>query len=205
MILVDDRPYGQPCPPEKTVRDLARESCEPGAGQGRRMVVAIYCDGQAVADEALDAVLDSPASSFEQLELQTQPVAGLVRTTLEQAAGLVDDAAGVRHAAADLLDRGSNAEAMGELQKLLEIWRQLQASLVFSAEALGLDLDSLEVGGNRLPELVELMKANLADLREAIRNQDAVLIGDLLRYEMEEVFNRWASLLAGLKSSVQSS
>lgn len=202
MILIDDQPYGQSCPPDKTVRELAQEACAETPGQARRMVVAVYCDGKAMDGADLNAVLDAPAASFGQLELQTQPVAALVRTTLEQAIALVESAGTVRSSAADLLERGDHVGAMGQLQKLLEIWRQAQQSLVFSGEALGIDLDSLEVEGTRFADLLTIMKANLADLREAMRNQDPVLISDLLRYDLEDVFNKWGSLLASMKSAV---
>ncbi|HPU33548.1 MAG TPA: hypothetical protein PK184_12695 [Phycisphaerae bacterium] len=202
MILIDDQPYGQSCPSDKTVRELARETCAATSDQARRMVVAIYCNGKAVTDDELNAVLDAPAGSFEQLELQTQPVAGLVRTTLEQAIALVDSAAPIRAAAADLLDGGDYVAAMGQFQKLLEIWRQLQQSLVFCSQALEINLDTLTLDGCRFTDLANLTKANLADLREAIRNQDPVLIGDLLRYDLEEVFAKWETLLRAMQQSV---
>jgi hypothetical protein len=205
MILIDDQPYNRPCAADKTVRELAHEVCADPDSRACRLVVAVYRDGQPVVADQLGAILDSPIASFDDLALQTQPVAALVRSTLDQALGMLAEASAARTAAADLLDRGRQPEAMQQIQKLLEIWRQLQQSLSFSAEALGINLDSLEADGCRFPDLVNTMKATLQDLREAMRNQDSVLIADLLRYEMEDVFNRWATLLAGLKASIPAS
>jgi len=201
MILIDDQPYGQSCPPDKTVRELAQEACAETAGQERRMVVAVYCDGEAVEGEALNAVLDQPAVSFGQLALQTQPVAGLVRTTLEQAIALVESADDIRGSATDLLDRSEYAPAMKQLQKLLECWRQIQQSLVFCSEAMGINLDSLTVEGVQFADLVNTMKANLADLREAMCNHDPVLISDLLRYDLADVFAKWQALLRAVQAA----
>jgi hypothetical protein len=203
MILVDDRPYMQDCPSDRTVRDLAREVCADSPGEGRRMVVAVYCDGQAVAEKNLDAVLSAPLASFGELALQTQPVAALVRTTLEQAIAMLEELSAIRLAAADALDRGEEPAAMQEIRKLLQIWQQVQQSLVFSAEAMGIDLDSLEVEGYHFTNLVSQMKGGLGSLREAMCNHDAVLISDLLRYDLENLFAKWTSFLAMLGSSIQ--
>jgi hypothetical protein len=203
MLLIDDEPYGQSCPSEMTVRELARAVCADPSPQGRRLVVAVYRDGQPVPSDDLNAVLDAAVADFPDLALQTQPVAALVRSTLDQALAMLEDASGIRTAAADYLDQGRQPEAMQQIQKLLEIWRQVQQSLTFSAEALAIDLDSLEADGDRFPDLVNTMKANLEDLREAMRNQDPVLIADLLRYELEGVFMKWGRLLNGLRQSAE--
>lgn len=204
MILIDDQPYGQTCPAGMTVRELAHDVCSSVGPQSRRLVVAIYRDGQPLTDDELGAILDAPVADFADLALQTQPVAALVRSTLDQALAMLEDASAIRTAAADLLDQGRQPEAMQQIQKLLDIWRQTQQSLTFSAEALGIDLDSLEADGCRFPELIGTMKANLEDLREAMRNQDAILIADLLRYELEEVFTKWGRLLNDLRQSAES-
>lgn len=202
MILIDDRPYPQPCPPEMTVRDLAREICA-DTTLGRRLVVSLHCDGRPVADAEMDAVLDAPADSFDRLDLVTQPVAALVRTAMHQAMNLIDDASACRDAAADALERGERPAAMSELQKFLDIWRQVQESMLASAEALGVHLDSLDAGGCRFSELIGLMKTHLTDLRSAMRTQDLVLVGDILRYELEEVLTHWRGLLAALQSAAE--
>lgn len=204
MILVDDQPYEQPDSSALTVRELARKVCEGGCGEQRRIVVAVYCDGQPVEDHRLDNVLDAPMTGFTDLELQTQPVAALVGSTLDQAIAVLDDAGAVRTEAADLLDQGKGPDAMKQIQRLLDIWRQVQQSLAFSTEAMGIDLDSMSLGDERFSDLVALMKANLGDLRAAMTNQDPVLIGDLLRYELDEVFMKMRGLIERIRDSLAS-
>ena len=203
MILIDDQPYSQPCPADKTVRELAQEICGDAGPRTRRLVVAIYRDGQPVGNHELGAVLDAPVADFGDLALQTQPAAALVRSALEQALTMLEEATAARMAAADHLDHGRHPEAMQQIQKLLEIWRQLQQSLTISAEALGVDLDALVIENVHLPEMINQMRANLEELREAMRNQDPILIADLLRYQMQDVFARWGDLLTAVRASVE--
>ncbi|MEP0841985.1 MAG: hypothetical protein HRF43_04655, partial [Phycisphaerae bacterium] len=126
MILVNDEPYAPACPSDKTVRAVAQAVCTSARPEQRRLVVALYCDGQAVSDEQLDAILDRPASDFGRIEFQTQPVGAMVRATLEQAVEAVHEADALRLAAADLLDAGDQPAAMKKLQAFFELWRQVQ-------------------------------------------------------------------------------
>jgi hypothetical protein len=198
MILIDDQPYTPACPADATVRELAHEVCTDASPHGRRLVVAIYRDGQPVPDTELGDVLNAPLDDFADLALQTQPVAALVRSTLDQALGMLEEASAARTTAADLLDHGRQPEAMQQIQKLLQLWRQFQQSLTFSAEALSVDLNSLEIDDCRFPDVINLMKAGLEGLREAMRNQDHVLVADLLRYDMADPFEKWGRLLEHL-------
>jgi hypothetical protein len=195
MILIDDQPYTPTCPADATVRELAHEVCAEPNPHGRRLVVAIYRDGQLVPDAELGDLLDAPRGNFPDLALQTQPVAALVRSTLDQALGMLEEASAARTAAADFLDHGRQPDAMQQIQKLLQLWRQFQQSLAFSAEALSVDLDALEIDNCRFSDVIAQMKATLEGLREAMRNQDAVLIADLLRYDMGAMIDQWNKLL----------
>lgn len=203
MILIDDQPYAPTCSADATVRELAHEVCADAGPQGRRLVVAIYRDGQPVPDGELGDVLDAPLGDFADLALQTQPVAPLVRSTLDQALSMLAEAAAARTAAADHLDHGRQSDAIPHIQKLLQLWRQFQQALTFSAEALSVDLDAIEVNDCRFTDVIAQMKASLENLREAVRNQDPVLMADLLRYDMADPFEKWGRLLEQLREFAQ--
>jgi hypothetical protein len=200
VILVDDEPYAVQGPADQTVREVAQAVCLTAGDRGRRMVVAVHCDGEAVAERDLESVLSTPASRYARLDLHTQPIGAMVEATLTQTLERLEEAHGLRTRAADHLSEGNRPGAMQSLQAFLEAWRQIQESMLVSAEALGLDLETLRSDdGCQLPELLGLMKTHLNELKSAMEHQDDVVVGDILRYELDDLLTRWAGLLEKLR------
>src|SRR5688572_12481483 len=73
-ILIDNQPYQASCSAQKTIRELAQEFCSGGSRASQRVVIDVRCNGEAVPDERLEAVLEMPADDFERLEFQTRPI-----------------------------------------------------------------------------------------------------------------------------------
>ena len=167
------------------------------------MVVSVRCDGEPVTQERLDQILTQPLSDYAKLELQTQPLRALVTATLTQAIALFEEAGDARIRAADLLAESKTENAMQHLQKFFNIWRQVQQSTLVCAQALGVDLDTLQVNGLGLVEIFEPLKTRLNELKESMANHDFVLVGDLLRYEFEEPFENWNALLNQLRDQAE--
>jgi len=194
-ILVDDRPYHSTGSPDQTIRTLANEVCEATGGSGQRIVVALRCDGNEIAPEGLDAVLELPVNQFRRIDLQTQPAAALVRSTLAKAIELLDEAAGMRQHIADQLAQGQHNAAMQQLQNLIHIWQQVQQTMLVCAQTLGTDLEALRVNHVGLAEVMEPIKTQLNELKNGIENRDFVLVGDILRYELDDPLACWLALL----------
>jgi hypothetical protein len=199
-ILVDDEIYQSATAAEQTVRELTNELRE--IAGANRLVVALRCNGKPVSDDELDEVLAAPATRYERIEIQTQPLQALVRATLTQAIELLDDSPTLCERIADLLDEGNQEAAMGEFRRFLELWKQVQQTLVISAEALDTDLDAFEVDGHHLTDVLEQIKTRLAELKDAMEQGDLVLVGDILRYEFDEPFANWTTLLNHLRDQV---
>ena len=202
-ILVDDELYEPAGLPDQTVAELANEICAASAASGQRMVVGLRCDGDPVAGNRLESVLQAPASEFGQLELQTQSVPALVRATLDQALEVFRDSAATRERAADLLATGQYEEAMAELRKFCEVWQQVQQTLRVSAQALQIDLDTLRVDDLGVTDTLDLVKTQLSELKDAMEQGDLVVVGDILRYEFDEPLARWLALLEHLREQTE--
>lgn len=196
-ILVDDKPYQAENDPGMTVGHLAGEVCR--AHGGRRFVVALRCDEQPVPSDTLDSVLGRSISEFDQLELQTQPVANLVHAALEQAVIVFEDALPLRQQAAELLSEGRSEPAMDAFQKLLTTWRQVQETMVASVQALAINLDSVRVEGQGVADILAEIKPRLEELKDAMENGDHVVVSDVLAYDLEAPFARWMQLLCHLR------
>ena len=198
-VLVDDQAYEITGPDDQTIAELANEVCNAKGHAGQRMVVGLRCDGQTVSNDKLTAVLQTPAGRFQRLELQTQPVAALVRATLTQALEVFEDSAASRHRVADLLDEGRHDAAMQQLQKFLNAWKQVQQCLVLSAQALEADLEAVRVNDLPLGQILDLIKTQLTGLKDAMETGDFVVVGDILRYEFDEPLAHWVALLKHLR------
>lgn len=195
QILVDDQPYVSSGKAGQTVAELANEVCQNDTEPGNRLVVGIRCNGEQVGNEQLEGVLASPAEQYDSIELLTQPVASMVKATLSQAIEIFEQSAENRRNAADLMTEGRQAEAMGHLQNFLEVWRQVQDSMLMCAQALQVDLESLKVNDLSLTEILEMIKKQLNDLKGAMETSDYVVVGDILRYEFEEPTEYWLEFL----------
>lgn len=197
-IVIDEQTYSGALSGRHTVRELADEVCGPASSPDRRLVVAVSCDGQPITPERLEQVLQSPIEQFESLELQTVSVRDQVRLTLTQAREVLPQARLCCEEAADLLDQGRHESSMLQLQKLLEILKQVQYTTVLVAQLLGLDLDRLDADGRSLVETLDLIKDHLGRLKEGMENHDFVTVSDLLRYEFAEPLGAWSGLLQSL-------
>jgi hypothetical protein len=194
-ILIDNQPYPATDSAQKTIRQLAQELCAGGNGASQRVVTDVRCNGEAVPDERLEAVLEMPAGGFERLEFQTRPVGMMVKAALTQAIDMFEQAASSRYEIADLLGEGQYQVAMQKLQTFFEAWRQVQQTMLVCSQATATDLDVMQVDGVGLADILSRIKQQLLTLKEAIEAGDLVVTGDILRYELDEPFTHWIAFL----------
>jgi hypothetical protein len=198
QILVDDQPYMMTGPSDQTVGELANEVSLSNGGSEGRFVVSLRCDGQAVGQQELASILQTPAQSYDRLDLQTQPVKALVCGAIEQAIAVLEDSTHAREKAADFLAAGQQEPAMRELQRFMQAWKQIHQTLVVSAQVLHIDLDAIRVGDTALTDVLEALKTQFTNLHEAMVQADFVVVGDILRYELAEPLSQLALCVRGL-------
>lgn len=199
QILIDDQAYAMTGPATQSVGELANEVCKSSQSGEARFVIGLRCNGQSIPQDQLATVLATPAGQFDRLEFQTQPVAALVRSTLEQALLVIEDSTLAREKAADLLAEGQNAAAMQELQKFLEAWKQIQQTLMVVSSVLHIDLDACSAGETRLTAVLESLKTQFGELRNAMAQGDFVVVGDVLRYELAEPMSQLVACFRQLR------
>lgn len=197
-ILVNDRPYTPSASTTRTVAELAGEVCR-SEKDCPRMVVSLRCDGQDVENEHIEKILACPVEQFQKIEMLTQPIKAVVRTTLDQAVTLFQEADECRRRAADLLDQGQQEPALQSLQRFFELWRQVQETMLLCARSLEIDLATVRVNNHGFLEIFEPIRNCLTTLRDGMLNRDFVAVCDSLRYELEEPFGDWAAVLNHLR------
>ena len=201
-ILVNDRPYSPVATAPQTVAELASEICQAEPGTPR-MVVSLRCDGEDVENERIEKVLASPVEQFQKIEMLTQPIKAVVKTTLDQAVNLFQEANECRKRAADLLDEGQQEQALQNLQRFFELWRQVQETMLLCARSLDIDLATIQVNGRGFLEVFNPIRDCLTSLRDGMLNRDFVVVCDTLRYELDEPFNDWAAMLSYLRDQTE--
>ena len=200
-IYVDDNPYAVSNLADKTLRQIAQEIRQCLAPQ-KRMLVAIYTDNQLVPPQALDEVLDFPASRYQKIDFQSALPKVLAREVLTHARNLVAEAAPICQQAGEMLSAGQTARAMEMLGSCFGVWSQVQESMSRSVALLGLDLSKLQIGGKKASELLDEFAVQLRTVKEALENRDYVQLSDILQYELLDVAPRWQGLLDQLVAQI---
>ena len=195
-ILLDGRPVPVPERTDQPLRDLLDALRRQHAPQ--RIIVRIEQDGQVLAGEALDAALDAPLAAHSQLVLTTDDPRALVARALREVADALRHAAEHSAAAADLLEQGEPAAAMQAVQPTLTPWRDLQQVIQQAGALLGQSWLMQELDGQPLHVHLSTLAGRLRDMRDALTSQDAVLLADVLRYELPELATGWAGHLETL-------
>ena len=201
-VFVDDKRVDEAFVGDGAVEDALRHVqgnlCTPG-----QVVIGLKCDGRVVSSGAMAATLGRPAASFNRLEVLTGNKKTLVTDAMGQASACLTETAGGCQHVAELLTGGRIAEGAEALGECLRIWQQIHESVARSIEMLQLDPAGMAINGEPMVELISRPKEALLQVRDALRAQDYVLLADLLRYEFQEVTDRWHSILTKIRQEAE--
>jgi hypothetical protein len=202
-IVLDDKPLDVgSLPPTATVGDalaLAKERLE-GSGLA---VVGLRAGGQDVPADQVAEMFSRPLGDFAELQVLTGRPKQVVLETLEHVrAAFADTFAQVREAA-DLLAAGKLSETMAKLAECVQVWGQTHLSVVQGGALLGVKFDDLRIGDQPVAACLTSLAARLRELKHAVESRDHVLLGDLLRYELDETLEEWEAMLDGFIAHVR--
>jgi len=194
-ILLDSKPYDDArIRPGATVAELIDTVKTELSGTGR-LLLALRCDDQELDAGRLDSLLNEPMSRFERLELISGRPEPIVLDTLEVCREALADTFAPLQEAAAALSTGRLSEAMSRLVECVAVWSQTHEALVNSARLLRIDLQALRAGDRPVVEWLNGLAEKLRELKKAIESRDFVLLGDLLRYELEATIQGWEGML----------
>jgi len=131
--------------------------------------------------------------------MQTVSVRDQVNLTIDQAVEVLDGADKLREQVADDLNQGRQESAMVGLQRLLEIFKQVQQTTILASQVLGTQLESIRIDGQGLADVLTGIKDGLNELKTGMENQDFVAVSDILRYEFTGPIEAWRAILARLR------
>jgi len=202
-ILIDDVRLSSPVPADATVADviaLAKDQLDPQ----QSIIVGVRREGELVASNEIEAVLDQRVDRIDRLELLTGDPRAIVLETLTQSQLAFEQTFHEVTRVADQLADGSVADAMARLLDCVAAWSGVHQAIMQGGALLDIDFENLVIESRPLIDWMSDLAARLQDIKSAIANQDHVLLADILRYEIDETLRAWQRFLAGFVQYVRS-
>ena len=172
------------------------------ARQEGRMVVEVRVDGELWNEQQLASAAARAGQAGEVRCVSEDPRA-LVCETLSGAALKLEEADELQRRAAELIQADRRADAMAKLGDALSIWLSVHDVVARSAQALDLDLTSIQVGDGTVRDCVDRLNRQLRSLRDLLAADDPVGLADSLMYELPESVAQWREALQVMEQTVQ--
>ncbi len=186
-VIVDGKPVELPAEGQKTIGDVVGSVSKDL--DAKRRIIKVVVDGQDITGQA-EAHLQS-RSGGEKVEITTGLASELALETLD----------GIRdfHGALELeLNRTADEFRMGNNQKSNEMFARcldglqiLLRTTVSVANLLQVDSAKVKAGSGNMNAVTENIARVLQELIEAQINRDAILIADLIEYELKPLLDDW--------------
>ncbi|MCL2649059.1 MAG: hypothetical protein FWD61_19010 [Phycisphaerales bacterium] len=177
--------------------------------QPDHVIVKVELDGKLLDFASPSPVVnDSSLLAQRTLAISTSPRKDLALTTIGKLAALIEWLAPQHKDVARLLEQGNTSTAFTRFAELISAWQHIQFAYGNLAKLLNLTMNQLPVRdlGPSGGEIVLNEFCNqLAEMQTALKNQDFVLLADILQYEMDGAVANWMSLLESTLAIVEPS
>lgn len=196
-ILLDDKPFTaddvSPDAPLSQLLDVAKDRLQ-GTGS---VIVALRHNDEDVSVERLEQMLCEPVGNLENLELVTGRPNEVVLSALEEVRVVFAETFAEVKEAAEALTTGNVGAAATTLADCVGVWARTHEAIVQGGMLAGVNFDQLEFGGQPMVDRLKVLVTKLRELKNAVESRDHVLLGDILRYEMDDVLHQWEQMLNG--------
>ncbi|GEM_PF-1278644 len=169
---------------------------------GDRLVVSVVCDGTPLLDEELSRKLAQPLGETGQIDLTSADRYELVASALREMAAQLAVVGTQQAEAAGHIQDGKIAEAMTGFTTFLDAWQMCQRALLECSNLLGEDLTARRCDSVPVREHLDNLADKLRELRDAFEARDAVLLSDLIQYELPQTCQSWQTILNQLADAV---
>lgn len=197
QILIDDLPCEVTA---GTVGEAISGAGELARGRGR-LIVDVNVDGVRWNEADLASSLRY-GQTAEVVRFTSADPRELVGRTFEDAAEALTDADELQRDAAELLQSDKTADSMDKLGEAVTIWLCVQEAIVTGAQLVGLDLETVQAGGDPLPLAIARLNDRLVAVRRGLKEQDGIGLADTLLYEFPPIVDEWRRVLAELKERI---
>ncbi len=171
--------------------------------QKNRAMLSLRVDGKTVTPETLIEELEgTPLAAVGQLEVSSEEVPVLVEQVLSELKDNLPELPGACRALAEVFHGEDPTAGYEPFESLAEIWEHVKNQELLAARGLDLDLDAMVIDGVPITKMHEELNGFLREAAEALENEDTVLLGDLLEYELAPRAEQEAEIVKLLQEQV---
>jgi hypothetical protein len=196
-VFLDNEPFSAYCCAEGDTVGQALAAARAHVAKTGLLIVGIQCNQDHIPPDQLDRVLLQPARDFQRIDLVSGHAKPVVLDALRQIRQLFTESFVAMKSASEALAAGRIGEAMRTFGDCVSVWSCTHESVVQGASLLGIQFDALQINGKPATHWLGELAARLSDIKGAIEARDNVLLGDILRYEMDETLREWETMLDG--------
>ncbi len=197
QILIDDLP----CDMDANTVGEAIEGAANLARDRGRLIVDVTVDGARWTQADL-ASTRRHAQTAQVVRFSSAEPTELVRHTFADAVDALTEAGELQREAAELLQSDKGTVAMDKLGEAISIWLGVQEAIVSGTQLLGLDLETVTIGGKPFAEAVRRLTDRLGAVRKGLKESDQIELADTLLYEFPPIIEEWRHLLAELQERI---
>lgn len=169
-------------------------------GNGRALQ-RVTIDGRLMAPEDLTPELGArPVDSVSTVEVESARVGDLVLESLDEVASVLPELPIACQTLSAVLASDTPEEGFEGYGQLMAVWAALRERRQQVIGALGISAGSLELAGRTLQAREEALAAALARAGELREAQEHSTLADLLAYDLSELAEEEAAVIALLRS-----
>lgn len=177
-----------------SIKDVIQAANAQANSQGR-IVVEVSLGGTVIPASELEARQDEALPTGQDICLLSSKPSELAIDTLNQCTLALDEARKVTAEAAQLLQQDNINGAIEQIAMSVNIWQQVQAVVSQSTQLTGIDLNTRQLDGEPINDIIQQHVGHLTELRDLLQSRDTLGLADVLTYEWPGVLDRWQQLI----------
>jgi hypothetical protein len=170
--------------------------------RANRLVVHVLIDGQEPDMQRLGDVRKSVLKDHT-VYIETTDPRQMALQVLSEVESQLAEAERLKSEAAGMLRKNQNVRAMERLSGCFTTWQNAQQSLLGTAQLLKIDLNTIDVDGRPLTELVADFTKQLKEIKSSLENRDFVTLTDLLIYDTADTTRQWRAAITAMRGYVE--
>jgi len=188
--------------PELTVGKLIDRLQEQLRGTGQ-MIFTVACNREEIPPHHLDQFLAMPVSKVGRLDLITSRPETITMDALVQTrASLMDTFAHAKLSGSDLI-RGKLEDGMIGLMDCVKVWADVHVAVTSGGALTNIDFDQVVIDGRDVRDCLNDIKIKLCEIKDAAESRDHLLLGKILRFDMDEALQIWLAMIESVIEQVQ--
>ncbi|MFQ5412439.1 MAG: hypothetical protein ACE5EC_09065 [Phycisphaerae bacterium] len=174
-----------------------------GLSESGSMIFAVACEREEVPPDRLNETLEKPVSSISRLDLISGRPERIALEALEQTRdSFADTFAGIKQSA-EALASGNLEKGMHSLVDCVEAWADVHEAVTQGGALVHLDFEKTVIEDRHILDCLNDLNTKLREIKEAVESRDHVLLGDILRYEMDGTLRNWEMMLDSVIGQVK--